>query len=230
MGRLFDGCVLDMMEFGVDPNTWKSISEFSAGRGKVLCRTGSTPMMVFNGEVFGDATDSPADFSLLKSLFLDFFRVQPLEKVNLASLDRVIVVTYIQSVIYFRQYAVSIKRNATKPETELVEVGPRLDLTLRRTKTGSHDLKLQSMRKPRVLKTKENKEGIVSKSKQKNIEADALGDKMGRVHIGKQDLSQLVLKNMKGLQKKRKRPTEKGEKKEKGEKAGEEESGEKEGE
>ena len=40
----------------------------------------------------------------------------------------------------------------------------------------------------------------------KNIETDIVGDKMGRIHVGKQDLGKLQARKMKGL--KRGRSTE----------------------
>ena len=37
----------------------------------------------------------------------------------------------------------------------------------------------------------------------KNIETDIIGDKIGRIHLGKQDLSQLQTRKMKGLKRSR---------------------------
>ena len=37
----------------------------------------------------------------------------------------------------------------------------------------------------------------------KNIETDIIGDKIGRIHTGKQDLSQLQTRKMKGLKRSR---------------------------
>ena len=37
----------------------------------------------------------------------------------------------------------------------------------------------------------------------KNIETDVIGDKIGRIHTGKQDLSQLQTRKMKGLKRSR---------------------------
>ena len=40
-----------------------------------------------------------------------------------------------------------------------------------------------------------------AKSK-KNVETDLMGDKMGRIHLGRQDLNQLQTRKMKGLKRK----------------------------
>ena len=37
----------------------------------------------------------------------------------------------------------------------------------------------------------------------KNIETDIVGDKMGRIHLGKQDLKELQTRKMKGLERSR---------------------------
>ena len=42
---------------------------------------------------------------------------------------------------------------------------------------------------------------IQAKSR-KNIETDLMGDKMGRIHVGRQDLNQLQTRKMKGLKRK----------------------------
>ena len=42
----------------------------------------------------------------------------------------------------------------------------------------------------------------------KNVETDVMGDKIGRVHVGKQDLNELQTRKMKGL--KRGRDTDAG--------------------
>lgn len=34
---------------------------------------------------------------------------------------------------------------------------------------------------------------------QKNVETDAVGDKIGRIHLGRQDLNELQTRKMKGL-------------------------------
>ena len=44
---------------------------------------------------------------------------------------------------------------------------------------------------------------ITQAKPKKNIETDLVGDKMGRVHLGRQDLSQLQTRKMKGLKRSR---------------------------
>lgn len=75
-------------------------------------------------------------------------------------------------------------------------LGPRLDLTLRRSKLASEDLMKQATRKVKSLKV----------TKKKNISVDGLGTTHGRIHVGKQDINKLQTRKMKGL---RKTPEEK---------------------
>ena len=40
---------------------------------------------------------------------------------------------------------------------------------------------------------------LVQAKSKKNVETDIMGDKIGRIHLGKQDLSELQTRKMKGL-------------------------------
>jgi ribosome production factor 2 len=66
-GRLFDGHLLDMFEFGVDPETKKSLEDFS-GEKKGL---GSKPLLLFNGDQWANEPT----YKAIQNLFIDFFRV-----------------------------------------------------------------------------------------------------------------------------------------------------------
>lgn len=69
--------------------------------------------------------------------------------------------------------------------------GPRLDLSLRRTKLASEDLMKHACRKPKELKV----------HKKQNVSIDGLGTKHGRIHVGKQEINKLQTRKMKGLRK-----------------------------
>lgn len=64
-------------------------------------------------------------------------------------------------------------------------------MTLRRTTLAADDLMTQACRKPKELRV----------VKKKNISRDAFGAKHGRIHMGKQDVSRLQTRKMKGLKK-----------------------------
>jgi len=189
IGRMFDAQMLDMVEVGIDKDTFKPLSHFSAGR-KSVARLGGKPMFVFQGEEF----ESNEDLATFKSIILDFYRGEVMEKINLASLDRVIVCSVVGGKIYFRHYAVAFKRSGSKtPRVELEEVGPSMDLTLRRTDKAAVALRKQAMKVPKGIKAK----------KVKNVSTTPLGDKLGRIHLGKQEIDKISVSKLKGLKKRK---------------------------
>lgn len=85
------------------------------------------------------------------------------------------------------------------PRVETTEIGPRFDLSIRRSHLASDELFKSACRKPKEVKAK----------KKKNISKDPFGSKLGRVHMTKQNLDELQTRKLKGLKRK---PEEKGEK------------------
>ncbi|KAI3617052.1 hypothetical protein CBS9595_002961 [Malassezia furfur] len=98
-------------------------------------------------------------------------------------------------VIHFRVYTTKMIASGTKtPRMELELCGPSFDFELRRRMPAS-DRMSQALRRPKTAEQK-NTQG---KGKRKNIDTDEMGDMVGRVHLGKQDLSALNVKKVKGL-------------------------------
>ncbi|KAB0406230.1 hypothetical protein E2I00_017222, partial [Balaenoptera physalus] len=116
--------------------------------------------------------------------------------VRLAGLEYVLHFTALNGKIYFRSYKLLLKKSGCRtPRIELEEMGPSLDLVLRRTHLASDDLYKLSMKMPKALKPK----------KKRNVSHDTFGTTYGRIHMQKQDLSRLQTRKMKGL---KKRPAE----------------------
>ncbi|KAJ2500701.1 rRNA-binding ribosome biosynthesis protein rpf2 [Coemansia sp. RSA 1972] len=189
LGRTFNHQVMDMIELGVEAS--KSVSEI---RGKV-CAVGMKPLMVFNGEQFSQ----DQDMMTLKNILLDFFRGDVADKVSLKGLEYVITVTAGPrtpsggpGLVYFRTYTTTFKKSGMRqPRIELEEMGPSLDLRVRRVRYVSDDMWKQAIRVPKELKV----------TKVKNIGRDGLGDKYGRVHMGRQDVSKIQTRKVKALRK-----------------------------
>jgi len=99
LGRLYDYQILDMVEVTINGSTFKSIHEFTLTR-QATVRHGMAPLIIFNGDDFENETKQ--DLILLKSLLLDLFRGAVLDKLNLASLDRVIVCTAHNDTVFFQ--------------------------------------------------------------------------------------------------------------------------------
>lgn len=94
------------------------------------------------------------------------------------------------------------------PRVDLEEMGPSLDLEIRRIHENTGDLKKQSLRVPRAAKVK----------KVKNVSHNVFGEKLGRMHMTKQDVDKMQVRKIKALKVLRKERMQK-ERKEKREKA-----------
>ncbi|CAN8065967.1 unnamed protein product [Agarophyton chilense] len=187
-GRTFGYRILDMLEFGI--SNYTALAKFRA----LKSAPGSKPMLLFNGDDFG-ATETT---QTIRSLLLDIFRGNDdIRGLNLEGVDRVIIFT-LRGVkkLLFRQYAVELRKqkDSRLPRVVLKEAGPRFDLELRRSRIASEALMHSAMKRPR---------DPAFVRKVKNVSHDNMGDKKGRIHLGRQDLSKLALARMKGLGKQR---------------------------
>lgn len=194
-GRTFDYQILDMIEFQMDPNTFASIQDLAASGpgadGKA--RLGAKPMFIFAGDAF----DNSPPLAMFKNMLLDMFRGEEFDKINLAGLDRVYLVTaavhptdITKKIVAFRNYAVLKKKSGTRvPRVVLEEVGPRIDLTYNRMVEASADVRKAAMRQPRSL----------TAGAKKNVEEGLMGQRLGRVHMETQQLNELALAKLKGL-------------------------------
>ena len=86
-------------------------------------------------------------------MLLDFFRGPTVSNIRLAGLEYVLHFTALNGKIYFRSYKLLLKKSGCRtPRIELEEMGPSLDLVLRRTHLASDDLYKLSMKMPKALK------------------------------------------------------------------------------
>eukprot|EP00039_Didymoeca_costata_P030549 m.30144 g.30144 ORF g.30144 m.30144 type:complete len:311 (+) comp8176_c0_seq1:72-1004(+) len=198
-GRLFDHQMLDMIEVGVEGH--KLLKDFKTTAHAI----GSKPCLIFNGEEF----ENQAEFIQFKSMLVDFFQGDVVSNISLEGIDHVIsfvaTTTANKKKVLMRHFKINLKKSGTRtPNVELEEMGPRLDMALRRVQTADPDLMKQAMKQPKALKPK----------KRKNIETNELGDTIARVHMKKQDVSKLQTRKVKAL---------KGSKKQKAAPSGEDE-------
>jgi len=182
LGRLFDGHLLDSVELGIE--RFVSVEKMSSS---VTKRIGSKPCLLFQGEHWEQA-DGP--FPVLKNLLLDFFRGDEVDTINLAGLDHVMVCTVGEGKLLIRHYGTHLTRSGTKiPDVNLLPMGPSWDMVVRRHKVPSTDLWNLSCRQPKQLAPK----------KRKNISENVFGDKIGQIHLGKQDLSSMKVRRVKAI-------------------------------
>lgn len=181
IGRMYDFHLLDMFEFGIEK--FRCLEDFKVP--KISC--GIKPLLLFAGELFEEP-----EYQRLKNLLIDFFQGSEVSTIRLQGLEHVIMITSENGKIYFRSYRIVMKKSGTKtPYIELIEIGPSLDLILRRNKLASEDLFKLARKQPKVLKPK----------KTKNIEKNVFGSKLGRIHMKRQNFKQLNTRKMKGLKK-----------------------------
>ncbi|KAJ6660253.1 hypothetical protein lerEdw1_017953 [Lerista edwardsae] len=170
IGRMYDYHVLDMVELGI---------EKFVGLGEIKREYRASSELCYQSYV--------EDIDVL-----DFFKGPTVPRVRLAGLEHVLHFTAVDDQIYMRSYKVLLKKSGCKiPRIELEDMGPSLDLVIRRTHLASDDLFKLSLKQPKALKPK----------KKKNISHDVFGTKYGRVHMQKQDLDKLQTRKMKGLKK-----------------------------
>lgn len=173
LGRMYDGHMLDMYEFGVD--NFHGLDSFRGFKKNV----GAKPMMVFQGEQW----DADSTYIKIQSLLLDLFRADKTDKISLKGLDHVISATVTdEGRVLLRAYGVTFQKSGTKiPDVLLSPMGPFMDLSLRRSQLPSEDLWKTACKRPAALKA----------TKVKNISKTSLGDKVGRIHMKKQNLDKM---------------------------------------
>ncbi|KAI5673025.1 hypothetical protein M9H77_13389 [Catharanthus roseus] len=196
-GRTYDHHIYDLVEVGVE--NFKSTESFSYDK-KLTPHVASKPFFAFIGEGF----ESVEELKHLKEVLLDLFRGEVVTNMNLAGLDRVYVCTAVSSNrVFFTHCAMRLKKSGTiVPRMELVEVGPSMDLVIRR-----HRLPDDSLKKEAMKQAPES-----TKKKVKNVTKDAIEGKIGKIYIPNQMVGSVPLPNKaKGLKRERREAKMKGE-------------------
>jgi len=186
IGRCFDNQVMDMVELGITDFT--PIISFAVNSNAMAL--GSKPCFIFRGTDF----EYREEYRKFANIILDFFSGAIVTQINLEGLDHVIICTALDGKIYFRHYAIELRRvqASTLPRVVLEEMGPSLDLVIKRTKFASKEMMKSSHRIPREIKPK----------KVKNVTTTAFA-KLGTMHKEKQDLNTMQTRKVKGLKRKR---------------------------
>ena len=147
--RTFNHKILDMIELHLDPDTFRSMDQFKVAKPTV----GTKPMIVFSGTAF----DSPVTtkYTQLKSIFVDFFRGEETETIDVLTLQFIISVTVGEEgegeqgpKVHVRFYMVKTMKSGQKvPRAEVEEMGPRMDFRIGRVKEADEDMLKQAMKK-----------------------------------------------------------------------------------
>jgi ribosome production factor 2 len=194
IGRLFDGELLDMIELSVID--YVSMALFKEASAEL--HTATKPLIVFQGPFF----DSENGIRV-KSILLDTLRGVSVKDLALEGVQRAIVLTAMEegsaTKLLFRQYKLDLKRTGTKlPFVDLAEIGPSFDMVVKREHIADHTMWKLATAKPKgsnqskVERDQDDDDGpSKKKNSNKNISTDSLGNKIGRVHLGRQDLTKL---------------------------------------
>jgi ribosome production factor 2 len=196
LARTFGYKLLDMLELYLNPDSFRKLAQFKNKK----CAVGLKPMLLFAGTPF----ESPItnEYTLAKSFFTDFFKGEPADKVDVEGLQYVVSFSAREEVdgeeakpsIHLRVYLIRTKRSGQKlPRVEVEEMGPRMDFRIGRIKEADESMLKEALRKARTS----------AERPKKNISTDIVGDKIGRIHLGKQDLKELQTRKMKGLKRSR---------------------------
>lgn len=173
MGRLFDGHILDMIEFGVE--YYKAIEDFPS-----RITLGVKPILIFAGEPF----ETDFDMIRIKNLLNDFFLGPRPSKIRVKGIEHVILFTAHSGRIFMRPYLIEQKKLAgsSKTTAKCHDMGPQLDLVVRRTQIANHDHFTEACKQ---------KQKAPKSTKNKNFRKDELGTMHGRIHIGRQDFGKM---------------------------------------
>lgn len=183
LGRIFENEVLDMIELGI--KQYMPMSEFKNDK----IGTCVKPCLVFNGPKWNQTEE----LRRLRSLLIDTYHKEKVDAIRLQGIEHVMSFTCTDDLtILLRSYKILLKKSGQKtPRIELTEIGPSADFSVRRTRIASEDLYKQAKKQPKQLKV----------TKKKNITRDGLGNTRARVHLGRQNVTKIQTRRVKGLKK-----------------------------
>lgn len=196
LARTFAHKLYDMVELSLDAESYRRITQFGGDKVTV----GLRPMLVFAGAQFESPVSN--EYTLAKSMLLDLFRGDSrADKIDVEGLRYVVSVsaedsqpssgTTTSPLLRLRVYLIRTKRSGQRlPRVEVEEMGPRMDLRVGRVRHPDEAMAKEAMKRPKLPTEARTK---------KNISMDAMGDKLGNIHMGKLDLSELQTRKMKGL-------------------------------
>ena len=166
---------------------------------------GSRPLLVFHSDLF----DTHPTYQLLKSIFLDFYGGHAVAEIDPKAVEHIISITAAPlpnvpdgtvaplPLVHFRVYTLALSASGTRaPKAQLTEMGPSIDFSVRRVQDADEEMMKQAMKRPKLAKSTIDS-GLGKKKK--NIETDAMGDRVGKIHLVKQDLDKMQGRKMKGL-------------------------------
>ena len=185
LGILYDHQVLDSFEFEVT-----NFIPMYYFKGAATINSDLKPIIIFQGELF----ESDFNYDRLKKFFIDYFQLYDKENVVISQLRRIIAISIEndEKIIKIRNYQVNgdLSNKNSLQKINLVEIGPSFDLKERKFLLADEVLYKKTLKQPKGVK----------EIKEKNIEKNKiLGEKRGRIHMQKQNLTAVILKKYKKI-------------------------------
>ena len=140
-----------MLELGIDESTFRPLTFFKTSKPGI----GMKPLLSFSGAIF----DSIPNYQLFKSMFLDFFRGETVDSINVEGLQYMIHFSAPESTeqnptptIHMRVHLIKTLKSGQKlPRVEVEEMGPRIDFKIRRVQEPDEAMMKEALKKPRAL-------------------------------------------------------------------------------
>ena len=185
LGILYDHQILDSFEFEVT-----NFIPMYYFKGAATINSDLKPIIIFQGELF----ESDFNYDRLKKFFIDYFQLYDKENVVISQLRRIIAISIEndEKIIKIRNYQVNgdLSNKNSLQKINLVEIGPSFDLKERKFLLADEVLYKKTLKQPKGVK----------EIKEKNIEKNKiLGEKRGRIHMQKQNLTAVSLKKYKKI-------------------------------
>lgn len=224
MIRTFGYKTYDMLELYLDAESYRRLDQFKGKKPAV----GLRPMVVFAGTAWESTVDNEYTTakSLLTDFFAGE-RGSGADKIDVEGLQYVVVCTAqeetgavgdaVKPAVHLRVYLIQTKRSGQrlprvevrsplqtlfflivslpfpllmKKRTQVEEIGPRMSFRLGRLHQPEEAMAKEALKRAKLPSDEKTK---------KNVSMDVMGDKMGRIHMGRQDLGDLQTRKMKGL-------------------------------
>ena len=185
LGCLFDHQLLDAFKFEVT-----NFIPMSYFKENLTINSDQKPIIIFQGELF----ESDFNYDRLKKFFIDYFQLYDKENAIISELRRIIVISIEndEKIVKIRNYQINgdLSSKNSLQKINLAEIGPSLDLKERQFILADEALYKKTLKQPKGIK----------EIKEKNIEKNKiLGEKRGRIHMQKQNLTAVSLRKFKKI-------------------------------
>lgn len=138
-----------MIELHVVQETARTLRQFRGEK----CKVGVKPLLSFSGSQFESPV--PNQYTLAKSIFVDFFRGGETQTIDVEGLQLLISFAVFEdgqegqpAQIHMRCWKIMTKKSGQKvPRVEVEEMGPRIDFTIGRVKEAEHGAWKEAMKK-----------------------------------------------------------------------------------